>query len=102
MRLLAGEDTLTARLTRRSGPLAQPKPDDCDQLWGYSYFLSDTGEVEMLCLPKMTENWRGNGKFESTEGTAAHILSEATRNTLKCTNRDGHGFFLSRKEQRVF
>ena len=95
--------SMMCSLTRRAGPLAKPKPADCDQLWGYSYFLEDQGEAKMLCLGKATENWRGNYKFDvGPNGTEANILCQATRNTLECTNRDGHGFYLSRKEQRVF
>ncbi len=96
--------SMMCALTRRNGPLAQPKPDDCDKTWGLSYYLEERGPVEMLCLNKWTSNWPGNGKFEvgaPTQADAA-ISCKATRNTLTCTNSDGHGFYLSRREQRLF
>ena len=102
-----GDDPTTASmmcsLTRRSGPLARPKPADCAEAWGYSYFLAERGEARMLCLQKWTQNWPGNDKFTvGPAGKDGGINCAATRNTLECTNRDGHGFFLSRREQRVF
>lgn len=97
-----GKTSMMCSLTRRTGPLALPKPEDCAQLWGYSYFLSDAGPAQMLCLGKATENWRGNGRFDPGQIDMTGIICNATRNTLECTNRDGHGFYLSRREQRVF
>ena len=95
--------SMMCSLTRRAGPLAQPKPADCDALWGHSYFLSERGPVQMLCRGRWTSNWPGNFKFEIGPGKQdAAISCTATRNTLQCTNRDGHGFYLSRRDQRVF
>lgn len=95
--------SLMCVIFRHSGPLAQPKPADCTKAWGQSYFIRERGKVQMLCLEKQRAEWSGNDKFErEKEMDFGGIICRATRNTVKCTNRDGHGFELSRKQQSVF
>lgn len=99
--------SMSCGLTRRSGPLAQPRPGDCDLTWGLNYYLEERGAAQMVCSNKWTSNWPGNLKFEPAEAQVGGnstfgIDCQATRNTLKCTNRDGHGFYLSRRDQQLF
>lgn len=95
--------SLMCNIFRRSGPPAQPRPEACAAGWGHAFFIAERGPVKMLCLEPWKNNWPGNGKFEKGKSADFRgIVCSATRNTLACKNRDGHGFELSRKVQRVF
>ncbi|MBD3665998.1 hypothetical protein [Sulfitobacter aestuariivivens] len=95
--------SLVCHIKRRSGPLPAARPADCAFTWGHGYFITDTGPVRMLCMESWTHNWPGNGKFKpGTSSGFGDITCDATRNTLKCSNADGHGFFLSRRSQQIF
>ena len=94
---------LMCNIFRRVGPPAQAKPEDCTASWGHAYYISERGPVQMLCFEKWSNDWPGNGKFKDAEAANfGGIACKATRNTLECSNLDGHGFFLSRKVQKVF
>jgi hypothetical protein len=79
-----------------------PKPKRCEFDWGGGYFLAPTGRAEILCISDTIQvrnppvlaygrTWRG-GAFECVSQTIG----------LRCANRTGHGFFLSRERSYSF
>ena len=82
----------------RSGLLPRPhKPPGCRLAWGDSYSMNATGRVVLTChgdtaiLPKgrilrYGTLWRGSG-----------FVCRSRTTGLRCKNRAGHGFFLSRQ-----
>jgi hypothetical protein len=87
----------------RSGLRPRPhKPPGCRLAWGDSYSMNVTGRVVLTChgdtailpdariLPYGTR-WRRGG-FTCRSGTVG----------LRCENRSGHGFFLSRQHSSRF
>jgi hypothetical protein len=79
-----------------------PRPKSCDLDWGNAFNLRATGRASRLCVgdtavdPRSPtlgygRTWRRGG-FTCRSSTAG----------LRCTNRSGHGFLLSRSSQRLF
>jgi hypothetical protein len=80
-----------------------PRPKACgDAVWGAGYAMRQTGRPHVLCItdtiydPKARllaygTTWRGGG-FTCTSKTTG----------LRCRNRSGYGFFLSRERSYAF
>lgn len=89
-------------IARRSGPPAAPRPASCDGVWGHGFGMTSSGRAEMVCTLS-AEAFEGQdvipyGRREDFGG----VVCESERTGLTCTNRDGHGFFLSRRQQSIF
>lgn len=78
------------------------KPRGCRLDWGDSYEMNATGRVILTChgdtaiLP--TARVLGYGKRWHSHGIACRSREVG----LRCTNRSGHGFFLSRQRSYRF
>lgn len=98
----AESSDLECTIIERSGPPALPKPADCASDWGHTFFMRDTGPVEIRCAPVP----RGLDGYDTAEygvtGRFGGFTCESSTRGLDCRNEDGHGFFLSRREQRVY
>jgi hypothetical protein len=90
----------TRFVTKYSQPRYKPK--GCDVDWG-PLGMGPTGRPHVLCVgdtaldPKATVLKYGQsrlfaGKFRCTSRTSG----------LRCQNRSGHGFFISREKQSLF
>lgn len=93
---------LTCTIIERSGPPARPLPADCMSNWGHTFFMRNTGPVEMLC----EELQRHRDGFDRAEygvtGTFGGFTCHSEKSGLTCRNEDGHGFALSRSRQVLF
>ena len=79
-----------------------PKPKDCDLNWGFRFSVKPTGKAFMVCaddsLMDAEHPILAYGKiFKDPRFTCV-----GSEKGLECTNRDGHGFFISRSRQRLF
>jgi uncharacterized protein DUF6636 len=90
----------TRFVTKYSQPRFKPK--GCDVDWG-PLGMGPTGRAHVLCVGdtalnpkakvlKYGESKLYGGKFRCTSRTSG----------LRCQNRSGHGFFLSRERQSIF
>jgi hypothetical protein len=80
-----------------------PRPKACgDAVWGAGYAMRQTGRAHVLCITdtiydakakvlRYGTTWRGGGFTCSSKATG-----------LRCANRSGHGFFLSREHSFAF
>ena len=79
-----------------------PKPKGCNFDWGDSFEMHSTGRVDVTChgdtaiIP--TSKVLGYGQRGSRGGFAC--LSRKVG--LRCRNKSGHGFFLSRQHSYSF
>lgn len=93
---------ISCTIIERHGQPAAPRPVDCELDWGHSFYMKETGSVEMLC-EKLS---RDKGGFDRAEygvtGEFGGFVCHSSRKGLECRNRDGHGFFLSRARQTIF
>lgn len=84
-------------------PSYTKRPADCDLDWGHS-FLVEAGAArgEVACVG---DTVRDDGSFElDYGGTMKHgeITCTSERTGMTCVNATGHGFSISRGQQRVF
>lgn len=80
----------------------RPPDQDCDGDWGGQFTLAPTGVTEMGCYGDTQvigdAPVLGYGSALSAHG----ITCRSETSGVTCTNRDGHGFSLSRARQRLF
>ena len=79
-----------------------PKPKSCEFDWGGGYFLGPTGRAQILCISDTIQvrNPPVLAYGRTWHGGAFRCLSQAIG--LRCSNRAGHGFLLSRERSYSF
>ncbi len=97
-----GGSDLTCTIIERQGPTALPRPAGCSSDWGHVFFMGNRGPVSMECTP-LNRNREGYDRAEyGVRGEFGGFVCLSEKTGLECWNEDGHGFFLSRRSQRVF
>ena len=95
-------DEISCSIVDRSGPPAAPDTGACTAVWGHHVQLDRTGQARVICgtVPQKSTytDIAPYGVSDSFGGI--NCRSETTG--LQCTNADGHGFLLSRSQQRVW
>jgi hypothetical protein len=78
------------------------RPADCDLDWGMAFAMEPDGRGQVLCVGDtvITPDAMTLPYGEIFRKAGMTCISEKTG--LTCTNGKGHGFFLSKAEQRVF
>jgi hypothetical protein len=73
-----------------------PKPRGCRLDWGYGYSLGPTGRARVVCAGDTAVD-RGSKtlRYGRTWSRGAFTCISRVAG-LRCANRSGHGFFLSR------
>jgi hypothetical protein len=80
-----------------------PMPADCDGGWGNMFIVNDTGKSGLECAGDLAANPESAGILEYGQEMERYgITCAAEKSGLTCTNKDGHGFFLSRNKQKLF
>ena len=95
------QSDITCTIIDRSGPPALHRPTTCNSDWGHTFSMRERGPVEILCQ----ETDRSKSGFDMADygvtGNFGGFTCHSSRQGLKCTNRDGNGFFLSRRQQTI-
>ena len=79
-----------------------PRPRSCELDWGYGYSMGRTGRAHVVCagdtalIPKSRVLRYGNA------WSRAGFTCRSRVKGLRCVNRSGHGFFLSRAHSYRF
>ena len=95
------QSDITCTIIERSGSFALPRPSDCSSDWGHTFSMREFGPVEGYCGPT-NRSRNGFSKAEyGVKGEFGGFTCDSSKRGLKCTNRDGNGFFLSRKVQSI-
>ncbi|MCT4559483.1 MAG: hypothetical protein N4A61_15655 [Pelagimonas sp.] len=102
---ITGGGGISCVIVNRSGALAAPRPGSCSGVWGHDFNLDARGPASLSC-----NTWPGHPKTVGYTNIAPYgetsqfgdITCQSERTGLTCRNKSGHGFFLSRKKQRVF
>jgi hypothetical protein len=80
----------------------RPRPSDCEYDWGQRFELGNDSDAGLECA----SDWVGSDDSpvlaygNSIKGGKIVCSSEETG--LTCNNANGHGFFLSRRAQKIF
>jgi hypothetical protein len=79
-----------------------PRPRVCSHDWGFSYAMAPTGTARALCAGDTVI--RPMAKVLAYGKTWSHVGFTCTSRVpgVRCTNRSGHGFFLSRARSYRF
>jgi hypothetical protein len=78
-----------------------PKPRDCDLDWGQRFFLPARGRPERVCHGDTIVSRAKILAYGQTWRVAGFTCNSSTVR-LRCTNRSGRGFELSRARQFFF
>ena len=93
---------ISCTIINRSGPTAKPRPSNCTKDWGHTFAMKDRGRVRMECV-RLSRNKDGHQRADyGVTGEFGGFKCHSSKKGLRCENRDGHGFFLSRRKQSVF
>lgn len=82
---------------------AKPKPKSCRYGdWGNEFWLDNKGKADMGCYTDFPyfENAKILPYGKSINGRGWTCTSQTTG--MRCVNKDGHGFSLSRAKQTLF
>ena len=80
-----------------------PRPQTCgDADWGGGYAMRPTGRAHVLCITDTIYDPRAKVVGYGTIWRGGGFTCSSRTTGLRCTNRSGHGFFLSRERWRVF
>ncbi|MFN3265447.1 MAG: DUF6636 domain-containing protein [Deinococcales bacterium] len=78
-----------------------PKPKDCQLDWGQRFYLPERGAAERVCHgDTIVGNYKVLGYGQTWRVGGFSCNSSTVR--LRCVNRSGRGFELSRAVQRFF
>ena len=73
-----------------------PKPQSCDLDWGFGYSLGPTGRARVVCAGDTAVDRRSTVIRYGRTWSRSGFTCASRIGGLRCTNRTGHGFFLSR------
>jgi hypothetical protein len=80
-----------------------PRPKNCDLDWGYGYAMSGaTGRATPFCAGDTARDPRAPVLQYGRTWKKGPFTCRSQAIGLRCTNRVGHGFFLSRQHSYTF
>lgn len=103
--LMAADSTYPAaiRCDILDATLSHPTPPaDCNLDWGHAYSLEPTGRGEQICAGDTVANPGAAVLGYGSSISQFDITCELDQAGLRCHNREGGGFFLSRRKQELF
>jgi hypothetical protein len=78
------------------------KPAGCDFDWGQTYLLSGTGRARLGCVSDSVFSPTSRVLKYGTRWSRGGITCVSKATGLRCANRSGHGFFMSRQRSYRF
>ena len=79
-----------------------PRPAGCELDWGHRFLVTEGTSGEMVCAGDTVRDPHGAVLPYGSSLSLGAVTCLSTREGLECFNPSGHGFFLSRRLQRVF
>lgn len=89
-------------IVNKSGTPPSAKPQSCAGVWGHAFSLYGNGKAEMRCEKKVHSVDFYPVIPYGESGTFGDITCTSESTGLTCRNKRGHGFFLSRRAQKLF
>jgi hypothetical protein len=78
------------------------RPKNCDLDWGYGYAMFGTGRAGTFCAGDTAKDPRAPVLAYGRTWRKGPFTCTSRAIGLRCTNRSGHGFFLSRQHSYTF
>jgi hypothetical protein len=90
-------------INHADNPPALPMPADCENDWGNMFVVNKTGKAGLECAGDLAANPEsaktlGYGDVINNYG----ITCQSEKAGMTCINKDGHGFIVSRAQQKLF
>lgn len=86
-----------------SGLTPEPvKPKSCEQDFGFAVGMKPSGKAYSLCVGDTVRTSTARILRYGTTWHRSGITCSSSKIGLRCTNRSGHGFFLSRGRSNLF
>jgi ribosome modulation factor len=79
-----------------------PKPKGCTVDWTGGYQMGATGRSHTLCAGDTVISSNARVLRDGTTWRGGPFTCKSTTSGLRCRNRSGHGFFLSRQHSYRF
>jgi hypothetical protein len=79
-----------------------PKPRSCPGDWGRAVGMAPTGRASRYCITDTVMDPRASVLAYGRTWSRGGFACTSRETGLTCTNRSGHGFFLSRDRSRLF
>ena len=79
-----------------------PRPARCDLDWGESYGMRSTGRVSITCHGDTAIDPRYPALRYGSTWRSGGFACDSQKAGLRCSNRSGHGFFLSKQRSYRF
>ena len=84
-------------------PTTRKQPADCEQDWGFAFAIgAGDKRGSILCAGDTVISPQAEALAYGSSWKRKGIECSSETTGITCTNRRGHGFSLSRAEQRVF
>ena len=84
-------------------PTTRKSPADCELDWGYAFAIGAKDKRgSILCAGDTVIDPQAEALSYGTNWKRKGIACDIQETGVTCANRKGHGFFVSRSEQRVF
>jgi hypothetical protein len=97
----ASDDGLRCDLLQFTGKRL-PKPKDCILDWGDSFFVAATKKSSGVCHGDTVMNPKNPKLAYGKTWSRGGITCDSMERGLRCVNRDGHGFELSKAAAKLF
>jgi hypothetical protein len=79
-----------------------PRPAGCTLDWKFGYQMHQTGRAKTVCAGDTTVDPRAEALRYGRRWSSGGFTCLSRKIGLRCHNRSGHGFFLSRKHSYRF
>lgn len=80
----------------------RPRPADCEYDWGQSFELGNDSDADLVCVSDSVRSDDSPVLDYGNSIKAGKIVCSSAESGLTCKNAKGHGFFLSRRAQKIF
>ena len=93
---------IACSIVERNGHAAEPDTGACSRVWGHHVNLRSAGRAQVVCGPTPRTSTYTDVANYGVSASFGAISCRSETTGLTCTNPQGHGFLLSRAQQRVW
>jgi hypothetical protein len=80
----------------------RPRPPGCDGDWGHMFEVDDAGTADLACVTDSVQSDDSPSLPYGSSVSRGSIVCASEEGGLTCRNGKGRGFFLSRRDQKIF
>jgi hypothetical protein len=89
-------------INHADAPPLLPMPDDCDADWGNMFIVGKSGKAGLECAGDLAANPTAKPLNYGDVINKYGITCLSEKAGMSCVNGNGHGFIVSRAQQKLF